>query len=655
MQLLKLTLNNFQGIKEFTFEPNGSNANIFGTNASGKTTIYNAFTWLLFDKPSTGAKNFSPKTKDENGNDIHYLDNSVEGVFRLDDGRIVTFKKVFREEWTKKRNSLEEYLSGNKTDYFYNGIPVLKCDYDSQLNALFTPVQAQVLTQPTFFAETMPWTDRRKLLLEVCGDITDQDVIAANKDKLGKLPSFLLMPGTTDRYYTVDEYRKIAKTQCEKINQELKDIPGRIDEATRAMPDISNLDQAVIEAAISALKKQKEEYEEQKAALSNTLVKQEIQKQIADLTIEGIKKKSEFLKLHEKDSEAALNEIAEMKKALSKHMSNKQSQETILLMLQDKLNIAKAEREKYEAEYKQLRAKEWQGDTICPTCGQPYPAEHIEKVKANFNEQKAKRLEEIKTIVAERCSKEIIAGLERDIEEKQYEIEEIAGAIDSLSKKIQEAESNLPEPAVWENTPEYAALTAQMEELKKKLADEDASMAEQRKTIQAQIDGVQALIDEQNTRLLLIKSAEKQKERIAELEKREKQLSREYERLEEGIYLCEEFIRLKVSMLTDKINSHFKTVKFKLIEDQINGGLKECCEVMARTAEGTLVPYPFANNAARINAGLEVIDALSKHWGISLPVFIDNAESVVNLQPIDAQVIRLVVSEQDACLRVEVA
>jgi hypothetical protein len=146
--------------------------------------------------------------------------------------------------------------------------------------------------------------------------------------------------------------------------------------------------------------------------------------------------------------------------------------------------------------------------------------------------------------------------------------------------------------------------------------------------------------------------AVQQKQRIEELEAAEKRLSREYEHLQHGVYLCEEFIKTKVSMLTDRINGKFESVRFRLFVEQINGGIKEDCEVMI-PADGRMVPYTFANNAARINEGLEIIDALSRHWTTSMPVFVDNAESVTKLHPIDSQLMRLVVSETDKTLRME--
>ena len=91
MELLTLSLENFQGLKHEEIQLDGHSASIYGRNASGKTTIFNAITWLLFGKPSTWAKNWDPKTKGPNG-DLHNLEHSATGTFRLDDGHLLVWQ-----------------------------------------------------------------------------------------------------------------------------------------------------------------------------------------------------------------------------------------------------------------------------------------------------------------------------------------------------------------------------------------------------------------------------------------------------------------------------------------------------------------------------------------------------------------------------------
>ena len=141
--------------------------------------------------------------------------------------------------------------------------------------------------------------------------------------------------------------------------------------------------------------------------------------------------------------------------------------------------------------------------------------------------------------------------------------------------------------------------------------------------------------------------------RIEELKADEKKLAKEYERLESELFLTEEFIRTKVRMLDSKINGRFKHVRFKLFDQQINGALNECCEALINT-NGCWTPYSDANAAGRINGGIDIINTLSEFYKFEAPIFCDNAESVTQLTETKTQVFRLVVSEKDKSLRIQV-
>ncbi len=67
MRLTRLTLRNFKGISEFILDAQGENVTVYCDNAAGKTTLFDAFTWLLFDKDSQNRKDFAIKTLDAAG------------------------------------------------------------------------------------------------------------------------------------------------------------------------------------------------------------------------------------------------------------------------------------------------------------------------------------------------------------------------------------------------------------------------------------------------------------------------------------------------------------------------------------------------------------------------------------------------------------
>ena len=206
----------------------------------------------------------------------------------------------------------------------------------------------------------------------------------------------------------------------------------------------------------------------------------------------------------------------------------------------------------------------------------------------------------------------------------------------------------MPEFAAVDPTadPAYAELQAEkavlQEEIRALAEDSSSALAD----ADAAIAEAQGAMDEAAKRLADVDARTKGQRRIDELKAREKLLASEYERLEGELFLTEEFVRAKVAMLTERINARFSVARFKLFDEQVNGGLVETCEV---TLNG--VPYGSLNHGARVNVGLEIVDVLADHFGFSPPIVIDNAESVTALRPTKGQQIRLVVSAPDKALR----
>ena len=656
MKLLTLKLENFQGLKAEEFNFNGHSASIYGDNATGKTTVFNAMTWLLFGKASTGAKNFTPKTKGPDG-DLHYLDHAAEATFKLQDGRVITLRKVFHEVYKKKRGSAAEEFDGHTIDFYIDGVPTKEKEYEATMLSLCggSVEKMKMLTMPNYFPEEMSWDARRKILLEICGDVSDEDVIYSTPE-LKDLPQFLLKPGTTNQYYDVEEYKKIASAKKTEINRQLQEIPGRIDEAQRAIPDITGLDPKAIDKRIQELNKQKSDLEMEKAqALSGDLTTMAIRKQISEANTRLAEARAAYATKTSSLNEGTYAAINSLKRDQITVANRIQDAKADLERTQRTIERLKSHRESLINDYMAIQKETWdESKETCPTCHRPLPEEEIQKLREAFNLQKSRRLEQINLQGQRECSKEMIAELEEKANTLREQIKKDEQLIEDYELQLKALQSQLKTPAPFESTEEYAQIMAEIA----KLREEENNKSGQAEAIAAkyteQIQALNEQIREQEQLKTKIFIAESQKERIAELAAKEKELSKQYEELERGIYLCEVFTKTKVSLLDDKINSKFKSVRFRLFQEQLNGGIKDDCEVMIPTEDGRMVPFTFANNAARINAGLEIIDTLSKHWNLAMPVFIDNAESVTRLLKMDTQVIRLVVSEPDKKLRLEV-
>ncbi len=656
MKLLTLKLENFQGLKAEEFKFDGHSASIYGDNATGKTTVFNAITWLLFDKASTGAKNFTPKTKGPDG-DLHYLDHAVEAVFRMDDGRIVTLRKVFHENYKKKRGSATEEFDGHSVDFYIDGVPTKEKEYTATLLAFCGNAEKmKMLTMPNYFPEELPWDARRRILLEICGDVSDNDVINSTPE-LKELPRFLLMPGTTNQYYTVDEYKKIAAAKKTDINKQLQDIPGRIDEAQRAIPDTAGINVAAIDRKIKELTEQKSQLEVEKAqAINGDITTATIRNQIAEANAKLAEARAAYATKTSSLNEGTYTAINNIKREQIAVKNRLQDTKNDLERTQRAVERLKSHRESLISDYMAVQAETWdETNETCPTCHRLLPEEDIQRLREAFNLQKSRRLEAINVQGQKEASKEMIAEQDAKIAELKAQIKEDEQLIEDCEQQIAALQRQLQTPAPFESTEEYARITAQIAAYREEERDKGKYINSIIEDLTSRIQALYGAIREQQELKARLDIAAAQKERIAELEKREKALSAQYEEIEQGVYLCELFTKAKVGLLTERINSKFQSVRFRLFQEQLNGGVKDDCEVMIPTEDGRMVPFTFANNAARINAGLEIIDTLSRHWNLTMPVFVDNAESVTRLIQMDTQVIRLVVSEQDKTLRTEVA
>ena len=656
MKLHSLKLENFQGIRAAEFCFDGKNATIYGDNATGKTTVFNAVTWLLFDKASTGAKGFTPKTKSSDG-DVHNLNHSATAVFILEDGRTLTLCKTFTEVYKKKKGSPISEFSGHTTLYFVNGVPSKEKEYQSAISDVCDSEQLKILTMPHYFSEGMTWDGRRKLLLEVCGEINDDDILDSTPE-LKELRNLLKIPGTTDKSYSIDEFKKVAGPLKTAINKELEEIPSRIDEASRSLEDISDITMNDVDAKMKTANAELERLNKKYADhLQGDDGAAEITKQLADEKVKLEELKGEYLRKSVELGAAHASKISAIKRNMSEITSLISIKDAERTQKSAELSRITSMREKLISEYTEIQTKKFDvSKTVCPTCGREYPPEHINQMIEKFNINKSEKLAELNKIGKETASKDIIERLKADIGLLDKEIETEQSKLTEFKNNLDNSlkEYELIQPPSFETTDTYKVITAKINELSAAQNNARSYRSEQYKCIVEKINDVRKQINAFKSIELKLQSTEKTRDRIKELEDREQELAKNYEELEKTLYLCDLFTKEKVSRLTDKINDKFSTVSFKLFNEQINGGIKEDCEVLIPTPDGRMVPYSYANNAARINAGLEIIGVLSEYWNKSIPVFIDNAESVTRLIDTSTQTIKLVVSEKDKKLRLEV-
>ncbi|WP_027406193.1 AAA family ATPase [Anaerovibrio sp. RM50] len=635
MRLIKLFLENFRGIKSLTIDFNGDDTVIYGANGTGKTTVANAISYVLSGKSATGEKDFSPKTVG-----VHNVHHVAELTVCKDDGEVVVLKKEFYEKWTKKRGSQSPTFTGHVCELSINDLPVKTKEYDKVISELTNGHvdDIEFLTVMGHMVEKMNDNERRKVLFSLCGEVTDDDILA--KPEFDELSKLLVIEGTKDQRYEIPDFKKKCESKRRELNKKLDSIPESI---------------ATLESAMAG------EYEDEadvKARLAENRAK--LQKLLAPA--DAVNGNEEIIRdVKEKIAEGRQKFGESKYKALSAFSETEQTMMNDVAKYETSLNRAKTEQKWLEAEIERktkvreellgefevkVKAMVWdENSTICPTCGQKMPEDKINELFSKFSAER-----EANKAYINAKGKANGVELEKHKETLKATVADIE-MLEAVLKKQNEAlakwRESKPVDTPYEETDEY-------KELKKTLDELEAGTASVAFNPTDKAD-YEKLIEEDEQKLVDIGAKAKMDEKIAELKASVKTVSAELEKQEKAIYLCEQFMIAKAEMITANINDKFSCIKWKLFETQINGGLREVCVPMIPNADGVMVDYKMANTASQINANLEIMDVYAKAYGVNLPIIIDRAESITNIRDMDCQTVSLVVSADDKVLRIEKA
>lgn len=641
MKLLQLEIINFKGIDKGTFNFNGQDATVYGQNKAGKSTILDAQSWLLFDKDSAGQAKFGIKPFDKDNNIIPMLENSVKGVFEHK-GQTVELKKVHKEVWTKKRGTLTKEHTANKTDHFIDGLKVAKAKYKAMVADIAADEPTfQMLTNPAHFAR-LPWKKQRDLVFDVCGTISDAEIIKKNSE-LHPLTSLV-------GKHTPEDFKAIVKGQQKDINEQIEAIPSRVDELTRTIEGVTG-DEVKAKADLETLRKYVSGKAQEILRLETgggVAVKQ-VDLVGVDASLKAIETQQETAKdklVGQKDIELA-NHQQGLKELEAEGTRLNADTNTLTLAVEklEKTNTSLRE------SWKEVNAEVFHGDT-CPTCKQDLPEDMLEAARMSFNQNKATRL--TKNVATGKANAATI-GEKKKLIATNMENAKVASdkwartkvIVSDLTKEIYDLAKSIPQLS---DLPEYKTQLEAKAKLEKEIADLQSGNTELiDATKKAKEDLEQQVIDAEAI-VAGHKSAEAAKTRIEELKKEEKDLATNFETLDGQIYLVDQFTKAKVTEVAALVGVKFKTVRFRLFSAQMNGGLEEVCEL---TLGG--VPYRDLNTAGKVQAGLDVINTLSGYHNFYPPVFVDCRESVTEIPELRAQTVSLIVSPEDETLRIETA
>lgn len=570
MILKSLHMENFKGIK--SLDVNFSNkTSIKGQNAVGKTTIFDAFTWLLFNKNSAGEEKFNVRPLDKDGHRIDNVEIKVVGVIDID-GKEVELSKVQKQNWVKKRGTDTVTLQGNVNSFEIDGYPKSEAEFKAYISGLAQSEEMfKMLTNPQYFS-SLKWKEQRDILMKLVAEVSDVELAKTDA-------KYAPLIGELEKAPSTDDIRAKFSKALSEWKKKQAEIPVRIDEAEKSKVDVDVAEQELLKA----------------------------------------------------DLERKIEAVDESKWVFDEN------------------------------------------STVCSLCGQKLPQDKIESLKADFEQKKAdakaraaKQLEDARKAFDDAKGAKLKglidkgnackADIERLTKENTKLQEDITALKEQESKAFAEQNeyakqlSEIPAEADYSQNEEYVKLKTEHDKILADIAKLESEGADKVVTdLKAEKTNLQAQLDEVNKVIAQAANNIMIDDRIETLHDEQKEIGQKVADQEQMLYLLEEFIRFKLNKVSESINSHFKTVNFKLFEMQLNGGMKDCCEC---TVNG--VPYSTLNSGHRIVAGLDIIRSLSELYGVSVPIFVDNAESLneFNVPDMDAQLILLSVSE-DKQLKVD--
>ena len=665
IRLKSLHLENFKGIQNITMDFS-RRTNIHGANATGKTTIFDGFTWLLFNKDSTGNEKFDIRPLDAEGKRIDNVE--IKATALLDvDGTEVELSKVQKQNWVKKRGTDTVSLQGNINSFEVDGYPKLESDYKAYINQLIPEDLFKILTSPQYFAG-MDWKKQRTVLMKLAGRVSDLEI--AREDA-----KFALLIPELEKAPSTDDIRKKYAKALSEWKKRQAELPARIDEVSRQLVDV---DVAELELYRNHLK---EKIAEAEQVMDNSAgAYKEYQTRFEEVTtlrkeVQEYRKKAE--NKAEEQREKIRKKIRDCDSTIS--IARQGSKFAVLETerLERQIGSRQEEKVSLQNEWRAKKAQNYQEfvplpdlgqDALsCPVCHREFQDDRREQIIRDHEELCRKHEEDYRKGMDafELDKKKSLAAIEEKgnavvetIRNLKAEKEQIQNQIAEHEKNIQNAEtekadlekilSQIPVDAGLSDDQVFAEMQLRLSKMEEAFSGLNNG-EDSRSQMKIRLSGLREELSATEQKIASSDNS-KVEARIEELQEEQREVGQKVADQEQMLYLLDQFVMEKMQCISELINSKFDTVSWKLFDIQINGGVKECCEC---TVNG--VPYSALNSGHRIVAGLDIIRSLSQLYEASAPIFIDNSESIneFNLPDMDAQMICLSVSE-DRELKAEV-
>jgi DNA repair protein SbcC/Rad50 len=641
--LKQISLLNFKGVRNYKTSF-GHKTSIYGDNATFKTSLFDAFTFLLFGKNSLDQQQFEIKTLNKFNKPIPKLNHEVKAIIEIDNVE-KEFKRVLREKWVKKRGEQETEFAGNTEDFFIDRVPLSKTDYQKAISEIISEDQFKLLTNPLYFNSVMDWKTRRNMLFKMAGDVSYVEIAERHEQLQGILPEI--------EKKSIEGLKKQIDIDKKTIKKEIDQNIPRIDEQTRTMPEMPNVDrinneivqyQERLESidgnldAINKTNKAKREALQEKYNKINELTEQKLklQQEARDKAREGNSTTQKEINKHKSEITDRNVKID----SLSKKVDNSQRE---IEYLQEQNNILREQIKTLNDNNPDFSKVQ----EVCPTCKRPFNPDEIEakkdEIEKAFNEEKVKKYNTLRSKGI--ANKEELEFLSREIINWQDKISIWDNEIKQIEGKIPEFFHDY-KPENFLDEKKLLKIDNGIKSLQEELTQpqprkDDMNLHEERQKIQNKIDKLRA-------QLSVLKTIDDKKIRIKQLEAESKDLAQQLANIEKREYLAEMFESAYVSSVEEKINSIFKNVQFRMFKEQINGGRVEDCTLIVNG-----VPWNDLNSGGKIQAGIECINTIGQYFDCYAPIFCDNSESVTILPETKSQLIRLVKDEKYQELMIE--
>lgn len=601
LKLMSLKINNFKAIKNIEIAPDGKNLAVTGKNGLGKTTIYDAFLWLLFGKNSLGEMKFTFKPTDEPPE----VENSVEATFEVD-GKPFELKKVYASKYVKNTGEFK----GSELECYINGVPKKIREYEAAIADIISEERFELLTNPKHFTEIFDWKQRRQLLFSIINSKTDAEIAAE---------SFPDISADLLKYGSSTEMLKAVNAQVKANSERINVLPKLINE--NLMKNCSPVDVSTLKnkiesqkALIMSLRNNRADLSAKPSDLENKL--QTLNNQLSSLDYKNkvhlAEQQSKFV---QEENDLKLS-FAGVERNLSTWNLNKSNYAEKLKLLNTALVNA-------IDEYNSIKSSEFNSDGLkCPYCKQELPQDKLTELQSNFEVDKknklAKNVENGQQLRSQlNAVKSALATAQENIDKSEKDLEQLKSKQESFDIPFKPFD-----------LPEYEQMKAEYEKSIEELMNEREKLpnvAAELADYDMKIGNAELEIERLNTLIAENNIAVENAKRVEELKAEQASLRQTQADLQKKSDMVNDFIRFKTDLITNGVNNLFEITKFKLFEpNKTNDGLTECCEPLAHSANR----YNDINTAGKTKVGIDIIKTLCRVYDIYVPLFVDNIDNL---------------------------